>query len=290
MDQLLQLPEQRLFHVTVENVAVEFLVERPGTETEQITSITRHDHAYIELFACTSGNVVIDTEDGKVVLGSGDTAAIPAHFRHIMVDFESFGIGGVVGITFIRRYVKSCTDLYSVFHGISEKNGIERIGNCPGLCDAVVALANVSAKSGSCLPALRLVLLLAEALEQKSMPDRLGMEMSCIDRDIDRISRLDYLINSCFMRELTAKYVAESLFISERQLMRITQKLYGTTFRQALLNKRLDVAAKLLSETGDSVTEISRKVGFHSISHFYRSFGKRFGLPPSEYRTNRLKT
>lgn len=121
MDQLLQLPEQRLFHVTVENVAVEFLVERPGTETEQITSITRHDHAYIELFACTSGNVVIDTEDGKVVLGSGDTAVIPAHFRHIMVDFESFGIGGVVGITFIRRYVKSCTDLYSVFHGISEK-------------------------------------------------------------------------------------------------------------------------------------------------------------------------
>lgn len=290
MDQLLQLPEQRLFHVTVENVAVEFLVERPGTETEQITSITRHDHAYIELFACTSGNVVIDTEDGKVVLGSGDIAVIPAHFRHIMVDSESSGVGGVVGITFIRRYVQNCTDLYSVFHGISEKNGIERIGNCPGLCDAVGALINVSAKSGSCLPALRLVLLLAEALEQRAMPERLGMEMSCIDRDIDRISRLDYLINSCFMRELTAKYVAESLFISERQLMRITQKLYGTTFRQALLNKRLDVAAKLLSETGDSVTEISRKVGFHSISHFYRSFGKRFGLPPSEYRTNRLKT
>lgn len=287
MDSLLQLPEQRLFHVTVENVTVEFLVEQPGAETEQITSITRHDHAYIELFACTSGNVVVDTEDGKVVLGSGDIAVIPTHFRHIMVDSESFGSWGVVGITFIHRYVQNCTDLYSVFHGISGKNGIERIGICPGLCDAVAALANVSAKSESCLPALRLVLLLAEAVEQKLKLERPDMpDMPCIGGDIDRISRLDYLINSCFMRELTAKYVAESLFISERQLMRITQKRYGTTFRQALLNKRLDVAAKLLSESVDSVTEISRKVGFQSISHFYRSFGKRFGLTPNEYRAN----
>lgn len=55
------------------------------------------------------------------------------------------------------------------------------------------------------------------------------------------------------MCELTAEYVAESLFISERQLMRITQKRYGATFRQVVQNKRLDVAAKLLSETDDSI-------------------------------------
>ena len=134
------------------------------------------------------------------------------------------------------------------------------------------------------------VLLLVEAAEQKSKPERPETAMSCVGANLDRISRLDYLINSSFMCELAAKDVAESLFISERQLMRITKKRYGTTFRQALLNKRLDVAAKLLCETGDSAAEISRKVGFHSISHFYRSFDKRFGQTPNAYRIHSSET
>ena len=96
--------------------------------------------------------------------------------------------------------------------------------------------------------------------------------------------------NGKLFGSVTAKDVAESLFISERQLMRITKKRYGTTFRQTLLNKRLDVAAKLLRETGDSAAEISRKVGFHSISHFYRSFDKRFGQTPNAYRIHSSET
>lgn len=290
MNPLLQLPGQRLFSVTVENVTIEFLVEQQEMESDQITSITRHDHAYIELFACVSGNIIIDTENGETVLHSGDIAVIPAHYRHIMLDSESSGTWGVCGITFVHRYTQNCTDLYSVFKRIYGESRIELIRNRPGLCDAVVRLAGVPGESKSCLPALRLALLLAETLEQESQFEQQDIiDMSCIGGDLDRISRLDYLINSCFMCELTAEYVAESLFISERQLMRITQKRYGSTFRQVVQNKRLDVAAKLLSETDDSVTEISRKVGFHSISHFYRSFGKRFGLTPSEYRTGRLK-
>ena len=134
------------------------------------------------------------------------------------------------------------------------------------------------------------VLLLVEAAEQKSKSERPETAMSCVGANLDRISRLDYLINSSFMCELAAKDVAESLFISERQLMRITKKRYGTTFRQALLNKRLDVAAKLLCETGDSAAEISRKVGFQSVSHFYRAFGKRFGLTPKAYRIHSSET
>lgn len=290
MNPLLPLPEQRLFSVTVENVTIEFLAEQPEADTKQITSLTRHDHAYIELFACASGNVVIDTDSGETVLGAGDVAIVPAHFRHILVDSASFGIRAVVGITFIHRYMQSGMNLYAVLQAIAGNGEGVRIEHCAELCNAVVALTNASAESESCLPALRLVLLLVEAAEQKSKPERPETAMSCVGANLDRISRLDYLINSSFMCELAAKDVAESLFISERQLMRITKKRYGTTFRQALLNKRLDVAAKLLCETGDSAAEISRKVGFHSISHFYRSFDKRFGQTPNAYRIHSSET
>ena len=256
MNPLLPLPEQRLFAVTVENVTVEFLAEQSGAETEQITSITRHDHAYIELFACTSGSVVIDTENGETVLGAGDVAIIPAHFRHILVDSASFGIRAVVGITFIHRYMQSGMNLYAVLQAIAGNGEGVRIEHCAELCNAVVALTNASAESESCLPALRLVLLLVEAAEQKSKPERPETAMSCVGANLDRISRLDYLINSSFMCELAAK----------------------------------DVAEKLLCKTDDSAAEISRKVGFHSISHFYRSFDKRFGQTPNAYRIHSSET
>ena len=132
-------------------------------------------------------------------------------------------------------------------------------------------------------------LLLAEAAERLSLLKHQGTGAALVGGDMDRASRLDYLINSCFMCDLSAKYAAESLYISERQLMRITKKRYGTTFRQALQDKRPEVAAKLFSETDDSVAAICRKAGFRSASHFYRSFGDRFGLTPSEYRSNRLE-
>lgn len=154
---------------------------------------------------------------------------------------------------------------------------------------AAAELARAPAKPETCLPALRVTLLLAEAAERLSLLKNQGAGAALVGGDMDRASRLDYLINSCFMCDLSAKYAAESLYISERQLMRITKKRYGTTFRQALQDKRLEVAEKLLSETDDSVAAICRKAGFRSASHFYRSFGDRFGLTPSEYRSNRLE-
>ena len=154
---------------------------------------------------------------------------------------------------------------------------------------AAAELARAPAKPETCLPALKVTLLLAEAAERLLLLKNQGTGAALVGGDMDRASRLDYLINSCFMCDLSAKYVAESLYISERQLMRITKKRYGTTFRPALQDKRPEVAAKLLSETDDSVAAICRKVGFRSASHFYRSFGDRFGLTPSEYRGNRLE-
>lgn len=144
---------------------------------------------------------------------------------------------------------------------------------------AAAELARAPAKPETCLPALRFTLLLAEAAERLSLLKNQGAGAALVGGDMDRASRLDCLINSGFMCDLSAKYVAESLYISERQLMRITKKRYGTTFRPALQDKRLEVAAKLLSETDDSVAAICGKVGF----------GDRFGLTPSEYRGNRLE-
>lgn len=59
---------------------------------------------------------------------------------------------------------------------------------------------------------------------------------------------------------------------------------FHTTPRQFVLNRRIGSARTLLSETDQSITEISAALGFSTHSHFSAAFKKRMGVTPSQYR------
>lgn len=58
----------------------------------------------------------------------------------------------------------------------------------------------------------------------------------------------------------------------------------GQTFKELLLQKRMEKAAHLLCETRLSVQEIITAVGYDNTSYFFRSFKAKFGVSPKEYR------
>lgn len=62
------------------------------------------------------------------------------------------------------------------------------------------------------------------------------------------------------------------------------QDAFGVTPWQYVLRVRLDMAARMLRETRESVTEIALMTGFATPSHFATAFLKRFGVPPSRWR------
>jgi len=59
------------------------------------------------------------------------------------------------------------------------------------------------------------------------------------------------------------------------------QKLYHATPGEWLLEQRLNHAHRILKDHRKSVTDASFESGFESVSHFSRSFKKRFGTNPS---------
>lgn len=85
--------------------------------------------------------------------------------------------------------------------------------------------------------------------------------------------------------ELTVACVAEALGITTRHLQRAFLDT-GTTPRQYILEQRLDEAARMLLQGGETgrVLDIAFSVGFNDASHFSKAFASRFGCSPSTFR------
>lgn len=83
---------------------------------------------------------------------------------------------------------------------------------------------------------------------------------------------------------VTATNLAKLLHVSIRQLNRIMKDNFHMTFKQKMLEKRMEVSKSMLKNTGIPVKEISQRVGYDSESNFYTIFKQKNSCTPGEYR------
>lgn len=83
---------------------------------------------------------------------------------------------------------------------------------------------------------------------------------------------------------ISLRSVAEDLFVSSPYLSKVFKETIGVSFTFFLSSVRLDRAADLLRKTHKSVTEVCMESGFNNLSHFIRSFKRRFGCSPAAFR------
>lgn len=87
-----------------------------------------------------------------------------------------------------------------------------------------------------------------------------------------------------FHNDLRIDQLACVLNLSCKQVNRTMKKLYNTTFKQKLIDVRIEVAKDLLRDKTISIELVSEKVGYSNASNFYIAFKKRTGFSPQEYR------
>ena len=86
--------------------------------------------------------------------------------------------------------------------------------------------------------------------------------------------------------ELRPSDVAQALGISLRYLHKIFAAS-GTTFSAYVTEKRLERSRAALEQSGlrrQTLTEVAHRFGFYDLSHFNRSFLRRYGVRPGAYR------
>ncbi len=90
-------------------------------------------------------------------------------------------------------------------------------------------------------------------------------------------------VNEHFFESISLQSVAEELSVTPQYLSSAFSKYMGVSFSEYLRDKRLKFAANQLSTQKYNVTEVCFNCGYDNLSHFIRSFKKKFGISPKTY-------
>ncbi|MBE6643733.1 MAG: AraC family transcriptional regulator [Ruminococcaceae bacterium] len=276
----------REFSVSVENITLRLLVDRKSNLSQgEGEPFELHRHVSAELFACISGRFELATEDGRLTLNEGDLAIVPPGVPHCKLPEADGAALAVLSFTCDRRSERSSCDLYSALSTFVCSEGISVYRERNDICAEAEDIFRQGQTDGRIMPALKMAELLIKIAEADSETPAVGREGSVEGRyDIQRMMRLDALIASSYMKELTLKDIADSLYISSRQLDRIVRRRYGKTLHKVIMETRVRAAAHMLLTTDKAVDKIGREVGFSSNAGFYREFSRYCGSTPAEFR------
>ncbi|WP_218025980.1 AraC family transcriptional regulator [Nocardia miyunensis] len=86
-----------------------------------------------------------------------------------------------------------------------------------------------------------------------------------------------------FAEPLTVNDLAEQVALSPSAFSALFREVTGRSPYQFLKELRLDRARALLIDGHTTVAEVSRRVGYTSVSHFIKEFRNRFGTTPRTY-------
>lgn len=108
----------------------------------------------------------------------------------------------------------------------------------------------------------------------------------------ERIEKIYNYIRDNFTKKMMLDEAAAILNMSVVSFSRLIKQRTGKSFIEFVNEIRLGNATRLLIETGKSVSEVCYESGFNNISNFNRTFRKKQGCTPSEFRVsfNGVKT
>lgn len=107
---------------------------------------------------------------------------------------------------------------------------------------------------------------------------------SFLQLSYSRLKNALYYVQNSYDHEITIKKVAKQCGFSESHFMKLFKEFTGMSFNAYLVNYRLELAAKQLSQTKFKVIDIAQSCGFHNQSYFTRVFEKKYNKTPLAYR------
>lgn len=279
------------YTVTCSDLSLSLYLEpvHPVRSDEITDQIRLHIHMYAELFVCLDGTVYIRTERELLSVPGGTVCIIPAGTEHYFETSEKGSQWCAFGIT-CKSVKRKRQDIYPVFRSCFLEGKPHMISGTAEQCRTLYLSCKAEdRKEQRYLPyhMLHALLVIAEQFEKNGRTNT-ASSAGCTG-DFNRLTTLEQIITSEFSLHATARDIAERLFMSERQLDRVSKKQYGMSVHQVIMKTRVEAAQQLLLGTDMPAEKIGSQVGFQSKSCFYREFRDRTGKTPLEYRAEHKK-
>lgn len=117
----------------------------------------------------------------------------------------------------------------------------------------------------------------------------LGDRMAEVTQIPEPIKKAFRYIYTNFKNPLTLEDVSKHVGLTSNYFSALFHREFGMSFKQYLIDMRLNYATRLLVSTNQSITDICYISGFSNFANFSRSFKYRFGISPVQYRKNSIE-
>lgn len=102
--------------------------------------------------------------------------------------------------------------------------------------------------------------------------------------DLELIQKMRTYIKQQSGGNVTVKELAGYFHYSEAYLSKIFKQYTDENLSSYIMKQKIHTAKKMLSETRESIQDISEKLGYHSSQAFGRAFRRELNMTPQEYR------
>ncbi len=99
-----------------------------------------------------------------------------------------------------------------------------------------------------------------------------------------KIEAIKLFIQENYYKKITLKKISDICDTNYCYLSSVFKKKTGVSFSKYVKSLKIESAKTLLKESLLEIKEISYKIGYKSLTHFYQDFKSLVGIPPKEYR------
>ena len=240
----------------------------------------QEQHDFHECYAVFRGTIALNDErfDSPIEMSAGTFCAIPAGVSHKIEDHTEAAILLLCfSEAFIQQHKERATlwtQITQRAHPLMSPSGV----HASNLHDALRRIMNDQSAD---LVGARLSIesevnqtLLGFARMPDSPPGQNAEE---------RVAEVIRNMGESFFEPWDIDLAANQAHLSRRRFTELFKAQTGTTFNETLTKFRLEHAARLLTEGNSTIPGAAFACGINDLSHFYRLFSKRFGMPPGKW-------
>lgn len=263
----------------------------------RFTDIPEHIHTVIEFVYVYSGSCTQEVNGRPIKMNQGDICMLDTNIPHsiqslgerdIIITIEMrreyltqgflFRLGdcGIINHFLINTLsLDAAHDQYLIFRKQEENQIHSMIQNIlceyysPGFCSDKIIDAYM-------------ILLFCEILRQYK-----DQQLSYGKNDGRTIMEILGYIESHYLTA-TLQDTAEHFGFHPNYLSNYIKKTVGHSFKELIIQQRMNQACFYLSNTDMPIYEIANKIGYNNLGFFYKKFESLYKMPPSLYR--RLKS
>ena len=98
------------------------------------------------------------------------------------------------------------------------------------------------------------------------------------------LDNIDEYVHDAQLEKISLESLAMDFGISPQHLSSTFKERVGINFIEYITQRRMQLACKLLSESGNSTAEVALRCGYADATYFRKLFTRYFGISPHEYR------